>query len=29
MLYTCSYNIYVKFRDDKRPEIPKMEKNEA
>ena len=23
MLYTCSYNIYIKFRDDKRPKIPK------
>ena len=23
MLYTCSYNIYVKVRVDKRPKIPK------
>ena len=23
MLYTCSYNIDVKFRDDQRPKIPK------
>ena len=23
MVYTCSYNIYVKFRDDKRPKIQK------
>ena len=23
MLNTSSYNIYVKFRDDKRPKIPK------
>ena len=29
MLYTCSYNIDVKFKDDKRPKIPNMDKNEA
>ena len=23
MLYMCSYNRYVKFRDDKSPKIPK------